>query len=244
MSPHDFRADLIVKNMQTKIRKRYFTNGEIILWSTSVIMLVLSFIIFQGENYLTLIASVLGVTSLIFCAKGNPIGQFLMIIFSSFYGFISYTARYYGEMMTYLGMTLPMAIFVFVSWLRHPFKGKRSEVEVYHVKKKDLFLMAVLAVLVTVVFYFILKYFNTANLIPSTVSVATSFIAVYLTFLRSPYHALGYAVNDVVLIVLWVLASLSDASYISVVVCFVVFLVNDLYGFINWKRMERRQKND
>ncbi len=206
-------------------------------------MLVLSFIIFQGENYLTLSASILGVTSLIFCAKGNPFGQFLMIIFSSFYSWISYSARYYGEMITYIGMTLPMAIFVFVSWLRHPFKGKKSEVEVYHVKRKDLYILAVLAVVVAVVFFFILKHFNTANLIPSTISVATSFVAVYLTFLRSPYHALGYAVNDVVLIVLWTLAAFNDSSYISVVVCFLVFLANDLYGFINWKRMEKRQKS-
>lgn len=98
-----------------------------------------------------------------------------------------------------------------------------------------------LSVVVTIVFYFILKIWGTANLIPSTVSVTTSFIAAYLTFRRSPYYAIVYAMNDVVLIVLWVLAALSDISYVSVVVCFVAFLVNDLYGFINWRKMQRRQ---
>ena len=68
--------------------------------------------------------------------------------------------------------------------------------------------------------------------------------AVYLTFTRSPYFALGYAANDVVLIVLWVLASIKDFSYISVVICFVVFLVNDIYGFVSWKRMQKTQQND
>ena len=62
-----------------------------------------------------------------------------------------------------------------------------------------------------------------------------------LTYLRSPYYALGYAANDVVLIVLWVLASVVDISYLSMVVCFIMFLVNDLYGFINWRRMQRKQ---
>ena len=95
---------------------------------------------------------------------------------------------------------------------------------------------------VTVVFYFILKYFNTANLIPSTFSVSTSFLAAYLTFRRSPYFALAYASNDIVLIILWVLASLNDISYISVVICFAVFLVNDLYGFISWLKMMKRQE--
>ena len=79
-------------------------------------------------------------------------------------------------------------------------------------------------------------------MIPSTISITTSFIAAYLTFRRSPYFALAYASNDIVLIVLWVLASFKDISYISVVICFVVFLVNDLYGFISWLRMMKRQE--
>jgi nicotinamide riboside transporter PnuC len=98
-----------------------------------------------------------------------------------------------------------------------------------------------LTVLVTFIFYFILRCFHTANLIPSTLSVATSFLAAALTFLRYPYFALAYAANDIVLIVLWTLASMEDLSYVSVVVCFVTFFVNDIYGFICWKRMERRQ---
>ena len=85
------------------------------------------------------------------------------------------------------------------------------------------------------------NFFHTANIIPSTFSVSTSFLAVYLSFRRSPYYALAYAANDLVLIVLWILASLENTSYISVTVCFIAFLANDLYGFWNWKKMESRQ---
>lgn len=101
--------------------------------------------------------------------------------------------------------------------------------------------MFVAAAVVTGVFYFILKYFQTANLLPSTVSVTTSFLAVWLTFRRSPYFSLAYAANNVVLILLWTLASAADRQYISVVVCFCAFLANDIYGFISWQRMKRRQ---
>lgn len=108
--------------------------------------------------------------------------------------------------------------------------------------KKEIVLMCLAAVVATGVFYWILKMFHTANLLPSTLSVTTSFLAVYLTFRRSAYFALAYASNDIVLIALWVLASLADTRYLSVVVCFVAFLVNDLYGFINWRRMKERQR--
>ncbi len=228
-----------------KIKKaiRYFSKIEIILWCSSVVLIILSFCVFDRENYLTLVASLIGVTSLIFNAKGNPFGQFLMVVFSLLYGIISFTFSYFGEMITYLGMTMPMAVFALISWLKNPYNSNKSEVKVNTISKPETLLMWVLTVVITIVFYFILKHFETANIIPSTLSVTTSFVAVYFTFRRSPYFALAYAANDIVLIVLWVMASLFDIRYISVVVCFIAFFINDIYGYTNWQKMKIRQKN-
>ncbi len=219
----------------------YFTKWEKCLWCSSVLLILGSFFIFGSENYLSLISSLVGVTSLIFIAKGNPIGQGLMIAFSLIYGIISFGFAYYGEMLTYVGMSAPMSAFALISWLGNPYKGKKSEVAVSRLKPRNLVIILLLSIPVTVAFYFILSYFNTANLIPSTLSVTTSFIAVSLSALRSPYFALAYAINDAVLIVLWTLATLTDISYLSVLVCFVVFLVNDMYSFLNWQKMKKKQ---
>jgi len=219
----------------------YFTKTEFGLWLGSMSLILIAFCLFDRESYLTLVASLIGVTSLIFAAKGNPLSQALMIVFSILYGIISYSFAYYGEMITYLGMTLPMSVIALVAWLRHPHEGKKSEVQVNRIGKKDMVWAVLLTAVVTVVFYFILAAFDTANLLPSTTSVTTSFLAVFLTFRRSPYYALAYAANDIVLIVLWILASVEDVHYVSVVVCFVVFFANDMYGFVSWRRMEKRQ---
>ena len=221
---------------------KYFSMGELILWALSVITITVSFLLFDRENYLTLVASLIGVTSLIFNAKGNPFGQLLMVVFSILYGMISYSFSYYGEMITYMGMTGPMAFFALVTWLRNPYKGKKSQVKVNTISRGEVVFTIVLTAAVTALFYFILEYFNTANLFFSTLSVTTSFAAVYLTFRRSPYFALIYALNDIVLIILWVYASLSDITYLSVVICFLMFLINDIYGFLSWLKMEKKQK--
>lgn len=222
--------------------KKYFTTTEIILWCSSAVAIIASFLIFDRNNYLTLGASLIGITSLIFNAKGNPIGQFLMVIFSVLYGIISYSFSYYGEMITYLGMTMPMAIFALIAWLRNPYNGNKAEVRVNTISRNETIFMWCLTAVVTVLFYFILDYFRTNNIIPSTISVTTSFLAVYLTLRRSPYFALAYAANDIVLIVLWILATMTDSRYISVIVCFVAFLFSDIYGYINWQKMKVRQK--
>ena len=143
-------------------------------------------------------------------------------------------------MITYLGMSMPMAVFSLVSWLKHP-SDKKDEVKVNHLKAPEFVFMAFLTIAVTIAFYFILKYFNTANLIPSTISVTTSFAAVYFVFRRSQLYAVAYAANDVVLVALWLMAAADDIKYISMAVCFMAFLVNDIYGFINWRKMAKAQ---
>jgi nicotinamide mononucleotide transporter PnuC len=218
------------------------TRTEFIIWISSVTLIISFFLIFDRGNYLALVASLVGTTALIYNSRGEPLGPALLIIFSIMYGIISFGFRYYGEMITYVGMSLPMAIFALVSWLRNPFEKGKTQVRVNRIGRGEVAFMLLLSFIVTVAFYFILEHFNTANLIPSTLSITTSFIAAYLTFRRSPYFAFAYAINDVILIVLWTLATIKDISYLSVLVCFVVFLFNDTYGFTRWKIMQKRQE--
>ena len=217
----------------------YFNKTEKTLLISSTLLIIISFLLFDRNNYLSLFASLIGISSLLLSAKGNPFGQLLMVIFSLMYGIISFTFAYYGEMITYLGMTLPMSVFSSISWIRHPYN--KNEVKINRINKIEILLMFLLSLIVTYIFYLILKYLNTNHLFFSMVSITTSFLAVYLSFRRSTYFTLAYACNDLVLIVLWILASIENIQYISVVICFIVFFFNDLYGFVNWKRIERRQ---
>lgn len=219
---------------------RDLSRFELILWLSSVLVTVASFFLSGCKDPVTAIASLIGVTALIFVAKGYVLGQVLSVVFALFYGFISFFLSYYGEMITYLCMTAPIAAATVIEWIRHPYKGTR-EVEVRHLTNKRKAVLIVGAVVVTVIFYFILRALGNASLIPSTISVTTSFLASYLTYCRSPYYALAYAANDIVLIILWVIAAIGDISYLPMIFCFVMFFVNDMYGFFNWKRMQKRQ---
>ena len=217
------------------------TRFERALYVVSLILVTGSFLLSFPRDYLSWIASLIGVTALIFVAKGYVIGQVLVVIFSTFYGIISFWFQYYGEVITYLCMTAPIAIASAVAWFRHPFQETR-EVEIHRLTRRQWAVTIALAIVVTAAFYFILRALGTARLVFSTISVTTSFFAAWLTMLRSPLYAVGYAANDLVLIVLWVLAALKDPSSLPMAACFLAFFLNDSYGFINWRRMECRQK--
>lgn len=211
---------------------------EWILWIGSLLIVFITNVLAADADRLTLIAALVGITSLIFAAKGNVWAQILMIIFSILYGIISYRFRYWGEMITYLGMTMPMAIWSTITWIKNPSQDNGNAVEIQKLSRKQVVVLVIFSIIVTVGFYFVLRRFHTPNIIFSTISVTTSFLAASLTMLRSSYYALGYASNDIVLIVLWVLASIENHAYIPVVVNFIMFLFNDLYGFVSWKKRE------
>jgi len=220
------------------------TKFELLLWAASSAVCTLSYFLGGDGDPVSLIASLIGAAALIFVAKGQVAGQLLTVAFAIVYGIISLKHRYFGEMITYLGMSAPMAIAAAVAWIRNPAKNAKEVAVAPPLTAKKLTLLAIASILVTAAFYIILSALETANLLVSTISVTTSFVAASLTFLRSPYYALAYAANDVVLIILWIMAAITDISCLAMTACFVMFFVNDIYGFINWKRMEKRQCQD
>ena len=213
------------------------TKKEWILWMGSLAIVILSNLLSTDIDVLTLVSACVGITSLIFAAKDNVWAQILMVVFSILYGLISWQFRYWGEMITYIGMTMPMAVWSTITWIKNPSESGQ-EVAIQKLTRKHVAGIAAAGVIVTAVFYMILKALDTPNILFSTISITTSFLAASLTMLRSSYYALGYASNDIILIVMWVLASIENPAYIPVVVNFIIFFFNDMYGFVSWKRRE------
>lgn len=214
------------------------TKKEWGLWIGSIGTILTANILSGNMDILTIAAACIGITSLILAAKGNVWAQILMIVFSILYGILSWRFRYRGEMITYLGMTLPMAVWSTITWIRYPAENGK-EVAIQKLRPRHIWGLLFWGTITTAVFYYILRALDTPNLVFSTISVTTSFLAAALTMLRSSYYALGYASNDLVLIVLWILASLESPEYIPVAVNFAIFFLNDMYGFICWKKRER-----
>ena len=122
----------------------YFTTFEKILWITSVSLITLFFVIFKNTEYLYLFASILGATSLLFLAKASPIGQVLVIIFSTIYGYISLKYQYYGEVITYCFMTLPIAVVSTISWFKNPYSDESLEVKIDELNKREYLIALIL----------------------------------------------------------------------------------------------------
>lgn len=228
----------MLKKMLTPPRLTVF---EWVLWITSITVTTVLYFIYPADDALSLVAALFGFTCLIFIAKGAILGQLLCVIFATLYGIVSLRVGYYGEMLTYILMSAPVAVMAIISWAKHPFK-ETNQVAVRDLRRRDIPYVLIACVLVTTLFHFVLRWLGCANLAVSTVSVATSFFAASLAFLRCPWFSLGYIANDTVLIVLWSLMLPHDRAALSMIACFSLFLLHDLYGLISWQHMKLRQR--
>ncbi len=226
----------MLHNPFAQLKKR-----EWCLWIISLLAVAASNILAGKTDPVTLSATLIGVTALIFVARGDVWGQILTVVFSLLYAVTSYSFRYYGEMITYLGMTAPIAVSSIVTWLKNPDPAEKNTVRISRLTRRSALAMIISCAAVTAVFGYILYVLDTPNLALSIISIVTSYLASYLMMCRNSCYALAYAANDIVLITLWVLASMDNVAYLPMIACFAMFLINDIYGFVSWKNRERKQ---
>lgn len=176
-------------------------------------------------------------------AKGKYACYIIGIISTFFYAFVSYSNSYYGEVIIAMCCTLPLMIVGLVNWLKH--QDNTNTVVIKEISKKELIIILLSQAVMFIGYYYLLKIFNTNNLLVSTFSIVASIIATYLTARRSEYGFVGFIINDIILITLWSIPVIGgNTNLIPVLLCPVLLLINDIYGVYNWKKIKNKQKED
>ena len=217
-----------------------WTKFEISFLIISMCLITTCFFLGTDKNILSLITSLFGIFSILTVAKGLVLAPVINIVYNIMYSIISLTQGYYGEAIIYIFLMIPIGILSIISWKRNKNKEKQDNVVVNKIKPKEFIYIFLGSIFATVLFYFLLKLLNTNELIISTVSLISSLIAAYLMLRRSSYCALAYMVNDLILISLWTMSVINNGfGYLPTAITFLIFFVNDTYGFIRWKSEEK-----
>ena len=214
---------------------------EIIFLFACLLGLTLCFIFGVDKNVLSFVTSLIGVVSVLMVAKGLVIAPFINISYNVLYSIVAITQKYYGEAIIYIAIMMPISIFSIISWLRNKNKNNSAVIEQNSIHKKEYLYLFLSTSVLTVAFYFLLKALDTNELIISTLSLITSAVASYLMLRRSKYYALGFVANDIILIIMWaIVVKNSGIGYLPTLLSFVIFLINDIYGFIHWSLTQKK----
>ena len=219
-----------------------WTNFEKLLLFGSVVIVSVVGLCFKSD-LLTVSCSIVGIITALLLAKGKNLGQVFGLLITILYSIVSFKNKYYGEVLIYALVMLPMYIIGIFTWINHK-NEKTNSVEINSIEKKEWGIVSIVFALVFVGIYYLLKAFNTNELVVSTISVLASLFAVYLQIRRSKYSFSFYMVNDIILMFLWGIPVIRG-SYILFPMLLnpIINFINDMYGFYNWKKTEKIQNN-
>lgn len=217
-----------------------FEKGYVII---GVILLTVTEALFPGglRQYVCSLSLML---SAILLAKGKVESHIFAIIYSITYIMISMKQRYYGEVIMSLCVYLPVSIFALINWLRH-LRHQDHTVAIQQLSKKELLAAFGSQILLSFVYYAFLKYFNTANIIISVISVIFSILACYFEARISVWSLYCFITNDIITIILWLIPLLAGEKQLaSILIGPLMITVSDIYGVFNWHRLHQQQKEN
>lgn len=220
---------------------RYLSKFEWGLLLTSIFSVLIINLIFPDSSIYAFLAAIIGCIYLVFLAKGNYMTFILIVAFSLLYMIDAYQERVYTEIFNNGAIEIPFALLTFLSWRKMHSRKSKYEVKMNKIHLKEILILIAGTAIGLVPLYFAFKYLGSEDLILSLVAIGTHFIAAYLLHRRSKFYAIVYIVNDFAEIVLWFILLFNGGVSAPILVLYFVFLANDIYGFYNWKKIERKQ---
>lgn len=214
-------------------------------WTYSAIFLVATIVlaaVFRSPA-LVIVNSIVGIISISIVSKGFFLGAFTNIVSAVIYAALSYVNKYYGEALVGLCITLPMSLARIFLWYKNRQKGNGGFINIAQKSKwKELVVLGCVALVSLVGFYFMLRAFETSNLIFSTISMTLGCVAGYLQLRRYEYNFVFYIINNIICICLWVPVMLEDISHLPTVVSYVMYTGLNFFGIVNWVSLKKNQK--
>ena len=198
-------------------------------------------VIFHSKWYV-FVSTILGLLCVFTQAKGKIATQFIGVIYFCFYIFISYTQKYYGESILYLTIMLPMYIYGIIHWLSHKDKQDNVVLVRSNLPLKEWIYAGIGFLVVSTGVFFLLRALNTAQLVVSTLSFVSMLPAVYLLIRRCKWNQVAFLVNDFIVPILWIFLITEGKYYFLPLCIYHIFQVTyDIYGLIEWIKLEKKQ---
>lgn len=217
-----------------------WTKFEIVLLFVSIITVALTGILCDS-TLLTIICSITGILCALTQAKGKIISQFIGLVLVVLYSVLSFQNKFYGEVLIYVFIMLPLFVSGIISWIKNLNK-ETNIVNENELQKKEWLILIMISSILFVGLYYLLKYFNTSQLFVSTLSMVTSLFATYLVARRSKYGFLFYIGNDIILFILWGLPVIQgNLLLIPMLINPIINFINDSYGWKSWNNREENK---
>lgn len=213
-----------------------------------VFTLINLFLFFAWDDTLPgLIVSLSGMLCVVLVAKGKISNYYFGMIQTSIYAYIAFTYGLYGEAMLNGLFYFPIQFIGLYLWTKNKNakKGqsiKGEDIEVKRLNGKQWALLVVIIVVTTVLYAQFLDYLSGRSVWLDSVTNVLSISAQILMLKRYAEQWVLWIVVNALTIALWIITLITTGGNdFTVLVMWTAFLINSIYGYVNWVRLSKLQ---
>ncbi len=203
------------------------------------------FLFFAWDDTLIgLISSISGMLCVVLVAKGKINNYYFGIIQTATYAYISYGYGLYGEAMLNAAFYFPLQFIGIYFWKKNQIgEGTIGEdVAVKRLNKKQWVWLSIITVASSALYAELLHLIGGQQVRLDSVAVVVSIIAQILMVKRFAEQWALWILVNVLSIALWAITLLkTGGNDYNMLVMWTAFLINSIYGYINWIRMSKMQ---
>ncbi|MER2171735.1 MAG: nicotinamide riboside transporter PnuC [Psychrobacillus psychrodurans] len=198
------------------------------------------------DSLLGLISSLTGMLCVVLVAKGKISNYYFGIVNTSTYAYITYTYGLYGESMLNGLFYFPIQFIGIYLWRKNLTKVQAigEDVSVKRLDKKGWAYIIVISIVASISYAYLLNAIGGQQVRLDSAAVVLSVLAQILMLKRyAEQWVLWIAVNGLT-IVLWLITlTKTGGNDWSMLVMWSAFLLNSIYGYVNWLKMHKKQHN-
>lgn len=198
------------------------------------------------DTLLGMISSISGILCVIMAAKGKIATFFFGVIQAATYAYISFGYGLYGEAMLNAFFFLPFQFIGFWLWRKNRNTENKVSGEDVYAKRLTLKQWAVLipVIIVSIIGYaLILTSMDAQQVRLDSAAVVLSVFAQFLMTFRYAEQWVMWIIINVLTITMWFLTLVQqNGNDWTVFAMWCAFLVNSIYGYINWRKLAKNQQ--
>ena len=204
-------------------------------WLLIFIAAQIGIYIYNPDSILGMVSGVSGIICNVFVSKGKISNYFFGLIFAYTYFYISLGANFLGEMNTTLYVYIPAQFIGYFLWKANMQKEQGVDAVVAKALTAKGW-MGLIAFLVIGTFLFVqlLNHFGGSSTGLDGLSTIIVIAAQALMVLRYREQWLLWILPNIISIALW-------AENTSMYVMYSAYLLNSLYGYYNWSKLQKVQ---
>lgn len=226
-----------------KALKRYFQDWSIWekAWLFGFTAIILGLSLFLKDTTIGIVTSLTGIWCVLLVAKGRIANYWFGIVNVIGYAYLAYTWKYYGEVMLNAFYFLPMQGVGIYLWIKHKDKTKVDAVKIKFLSNKWRYIWIGISGVAVLGYGFILKAIGGELPFIDSISTVLSIIAMILMAWRFMEQWVLWIIVDIVSIYMWLVVFEASGTNIAIAMMWVAYLINAIYGFVNWIKLYKAQ---